>query len=107
LQAVREKGGEIYMYEGPRTPEQQEERLKRETARYGDIKEAMKRVKPPGKSSHDPSYGNKFGLGPGALGADLRGDLQLAYELAPQFGLVFSSKSQPWHIELAGLDQLG
>jgi hypothetical protein len=105
-QAIREKGGDLYIFSGPRNKEEQGQLLKETAAKYGSMKEGMKRVKPPGKSSHDPEYGVEMGLGPGALGADIRGDLHLAHKLGPHFGLVFPSKDQPWHMEYAGLKDI-
>lgn len=105
-QAIREKGGDLYIFSGPRNKEEQQNLLKETAGKYGDMKEAMKRVKPPGKSTHDPEYGIPLGLGPGALGADIRGDLHLAHKLAPHFGLVFPSQQQPWHMEYAGVDKI-
>lgn len=105
-QAIREKGGDLYIFSGPRNKEEQQALLKETAGKYGDMKEAMKRVKPPGKSTHDPEYGVPLGLGPGALGADIRGDLHLAHKLGPHFGLVFPSQQQPWHMEYAGVDKI-
>lgn len=104
--AIREQGGDLYIYSGPRNKEQQEGLVKETAAKYGSMDEAMKRVKAPGKSSHDPEYGIPLGMGPGALGVDIRGDLHLAHKLGPHFGLVFPSKSQPWHMEYAGLKEM-
>ncbi len=105
-QAIREQGGDLYIFSGPRNKEEQAQLLKETAGKYGDMKEAMKKVKPPGKSTHDPEYGVPLGLGPGALGADIRGDLHLAHKLGPHFGLVFPSQSQPWHMEYAGVDKI-
>lgn len=105
-QAVREQGGDLYIFSGARTKEDQQQLLQEAASKYGDMKEAMKRVKAPGKSSHDPEYGIPMGLGPGALGADIRGDLHLAHKLGPHFGLSFPSQSQPWHMEFAGVDKI-
>jgi len=104
--AIREQGGDLYIFAGPRTKEEQGKLLQETAAKYGDMKEAMKRVKAPGKSTHDPEYGVPLGMGPGALAADIRGDLHLAHKLAPHFGLVFPSQSQPWHMEYAGIDKI-
>jgi D-alanyl-D-alanine carboxypeptidase len=104
--AVREQGGDLYIYSGPRNKEEQQQLLQETAGKYGDMKEAMKRVKPPGKSTHDPEYGVPLGLGPGALGADIRGDLHLAHKMGPHFGLVFPSQQQPWHMEFAGIDKV-
>lgn len=105
-EAIRKQGGDIYIFSGARTPEEQKQLLDQAVAKYGDVKEAMKRVKAPGKSSHDPSYGVAMGLGEGALGVDVRGDLHLAHKLGPHFGLVFPSTTQPWHMEFAGVDKI-
>jgi len=104
--AIREQGGDLYIFAGARNKDEQAELLHETAAKYGDMKEAMKRVKPPGKSTHDPEYGVPLGMGPGALGADIRGDLHLAHKLAPHFGLVFPSQAQPWHMEYAGIDKI-
>ena len=45
----------------------------------------------PGTSRHG-DYGE------GAFANDLKGDLALAAKLAPQFGLVFPMRHEPWHI---------
>lgn len=103
---VRRQGGDMYVFSGPRGQSEQGEMLRRAAARFGDMKEAMKRIKAPGDSTHDPLYGLKVGLGRGALGADIRGDLHIAHEIAPRYGLVFPSQSQPWHMEYAGLDKI-
>jgi hypothetical protein len=100
--AIREQGGDLYIFAGPRTKEEQGQLLQETAAKYGDMKEAMKRV----KATHDPEYGVPLGMGPGALAADIRGDLHLAHKLAPHFGLVFPSQSQPWHMEFAGIDKI-
>lgn len=104
--AVRQSGGDLYIFSGARDPQQQAEMFNDAVRKYGDEKEARKRVKEPGKSSHDPSYGVPLGLGQGALGADLRGDLAIAHKLGPRFGIVFPDKNSPWHAELAGLDKV-
>lgn len=51
---------------------------------------------PPGGSSHN--YG---------LGADLLGNLQDAHRYAPNYGLFFPEKNDPWHIEPAYVTQKG
>jgi hypothetical protein len=104
--AVRGEGGELYVFSGARSPEEQASMLQKTAARYGDLNEAMKRIKPPGESTHDPEFGVLRGLGRGALGADVRGDLHIAHEMGHRFGLVFPSQTQPWHMEYAGLDKI-
>jgi hypothetical protein len=74
--------------------------------KYGDEKTAMKYVKLPGKSAHDPQFGLAKGLGLGGLAVDIRGDLHIAHKLAPQFGVEFPHSTHPWHMEMAGISKL-
>lgn len=105
-QSVRRAGGDLYVFSGSRTKQQQMQLFNDALAKYGNEREAMKRVKLPGKSTHDPEFGLQFGIGPGALGVDLRGDIHLAQKLAPHHGLVFPQQTHPWHVEFAGLDKM-
>lgn len=104
--AVREAGGDLYVFSGARDKQHQQQLFEAAVGKYGDPKVAQKHVKPPGKSSHDPAYGAMRGLGMGAVGVDIRGDLAIAHKLAPQVGLEFPNKDQPWHLEMAGISKL-
>jgi hypothetical protein len=104
--AVREAGGDLYIFSGARDQDRQGKLFQEAVAKYGDPKVAAKHVKPPGKSAHDPQYGATRGLGPGSVGVDIRGDLAIAHKLAPQFGIEFPNQSHPWHMEMAGVSKL-
>jgi len=105
-QAVRDAGGDLYVFSGARDQDRQGKLFQEAVAKYGDPKVAAKHVKPPGKSSHDPQYGASRGLGPGSVGVDIRGDLAIAHKLAPQFGIEFPNQTHPWHMEMAGVSKL-
>ena len=100
--AVEAHGGMLYIFSGARHPHQQAAMLRDAVGKYGSVAEAKKHVALPGKSDHDPSAGVSMGLGDGAIGADLRGDLAIAHKLAPHFGLEFDKKT-PWHVTIAGV----
>jgi hypothetical protein len=105
--AIRGLGGNLDIFSGARTPARQNQLWQAALGRFGgDEKLAARVVAKPGESLHDPLAGLKYGLGPGAIGGDLRGDLAMAYRLAPRFGLDFPLTSQPWHVQLAGLPQV-
>ena len=53
------------------------------------------------KSAAEPGSSRHGDYGDGAHANDLKGDLALAARLAPQFGLTFPMRHEPWHIELA------
>lgn len=101
-QAVEAHGGTLYVYSGARDKHQQAQLYRDAVGKYGSEQEAKKRVSPPGKTDHDPHAGLALGIGDGAIGMDLRGDLAIAHKLAPHFGLEFSKK-QPWHVSIAGI----
>lgn len=104
LQAeIRRRGGNLVITSGARDAREQAILWNKALQKYGDPAIARKWVAPPGKSNHDPTSGTRYGLGPGAVASDVKGDLQLAHELAPQFGLVFPLSNEAWHIELAGI----
>lgn len=89
LQAmINASGGKIYLVSGYRSEERQQQLWDAAVAKYGSPEAARKWVAPPGSSNHN------FGLA-----ADLGGDLSLAHQLAPQFGLSFRMQWEPWHIE--------
>lgn len=100
--AVEAHGGTLYMYSGARDIQQQGKLYQDAVSKYGGEKEARKYVKPPGKSDHDPHAGVALGIGDGAVGVDVRGDLAIAHKLAPHFGLEFDKK-QAWHMRIAGV----
>lgn len=84
---IQASGGRIWINSGYRSEERQAQLYQGAVAKYGAAN-AGKYVAPPGHSNHN------FGLA-----ADLGGDLELAHQLAPQFGLVFPMSWEPWHIE--------
>ena len=88
---IAASGGKIYVKSGYRTVERQQQLWDAALAKYGDPEIADNWVARPGQSNH-----NKGGA------ADLGGDLALAHQLAPQFGLVFPMSWENWHVELAG-----
>ncbi len=91
---IAASGGRIRLESGYRSVETQTRLWNDALAKYGSVEAARKWVAPPGKSNH-----NK-----GAAG-DLAGDLELAHQLAPQFGLSFPMSWEPWHIEMASTRQ--
>lgn len=84
---VNASGGRIWINSGFRTVERQAQLYEAAVNKYGD-QEARNHVAPPGRSNHN------FGLA-----VDLGGDLDLAHQLAPRFGLTFPMSWEPWHIE--------
>lgn len=103
IKAVRAAGGDLSIYSAGRSDEEQAQLYQAALQKYGDESEARKWVAPPGKSHHSLSAGKQYGLGQGALAADMRGDLAIAHKLAPRFGLVFPLSNEAWHIEYAGI----
>lgn len=106
LEAIRQEGGQANIFSGPRSTARQEQMYLSALEKYGDEALARKYYAPPGESLHEAQAGLKYGLGPGALAADLSGDLNRIYELAPRFGLEFANKQQPWHVQYSGLKSL-
>ena len=92
----------LYIFDGARTAHAQGKLLRDAVGKYGSLQEAKKQVALPGKSDHDPNAGLKYGIGEGAIGADLRGDLAIAHKLAAHFGLEFDTKKF-YHVKIAGL----
>jgi hypothetical protein len=92
----------LYIYSGARHPHHQAQLFRDAVGKYGSVQEAKKHVALPGKSDHDPGAGLSLGLGDGAIGVDVRGDLAIAHKLAPHFGVEFSKKT-PWHMTLSGV----
>lgn len=93
LALVRASGGKVGIGSGFRSHDEQ--------ARL--YKEKPQLAAPPGHSNHERG-----------MAADLTGDLELAHQLAPQFGLTFpmwgpankSGKKEPWHVEPVGAGHL-
>lgn len=86
---IAASNGAIWINSGYRSVERQQQLWDAKLAEFnGNVEEARKYVAPPGHSNHN------FGLA-----ADLGGDLKLAHQLAPQFGLSFPMDWEPWHIE--------
>lgn len=81
IAAVEARGGKLTIGNGRRTNAEQ-------AALY---KQKPNLAAPPGKSNHERG-----------TAADMEGSLQLAHQLAPQFGLFFPMSYEPWHIEPAG-----
>ena len=84
---VDASGGRIWINSGYRSNERQQGLYDQAVKKYGAAN-AGKWVAPPGHSNHN------FGLA-----VDLGGDLNLAHQLAPEFGLTFPMSWEPWHIE--------
>lgn len=93
---VAASGGRIWVVSGYRSEEEQARLWQQALRDYGSEEEARMWVAPPGKSNH--------GKG---IAADLGGDLDLAHELAPRFGLHFPMSWEPWHAELMGSREEG
>jgi len=85
---INASGGRIWINSGYRSVERQQQLFNAAVDKYGSEEAARKWVAPPGSSNHN------FGLA-----ADLGGDMELAHQLAPQFGLVFPMSWEDWHIE--------
>lgn len=92
---VAESQGRITIVSGYRSPARQGELWANALIKYGSPEKAREWVAPPGKSNHN--HGEAFDLG---------GDLQLAHQLAPKYGIHFPMNGQngkglePWHAEL-------
>lgn len=90
---IAQSDGKIWINSGDRDTETQQRLWDEAVAKYGPD-EAPNWVAPPGHSYHEKG-----------MAADLGGDLKLAAELAPQFGLWFPMPGddwEPWHIEPIG-----
>lgn len=88
LALVAASGGQIWINSGYRSVERQGQLFDEAVRKYGSPEAARKYVAPPGSSNHNHG-----------LAADLGGNLELAHQLAPQFGLSFPMDWEPWHIE--------
>jgi hypothetical protein len=101
--AIQAHGGDLKITSGGRDEVLQARLFQAAIKKYGSEAAARKWVAPPGKSNHDLHAGLKYGLGDGAVASDVKGDIALAHELAPQFGLTFPLSNEAWHMEIAGL----
>lgn len=98
---IAASGGRIWIVSGDRDEELQRQLWEEKLAEYGlppdtdpddpRAADARQWVAPPGRSNHNKG-----------IAADLGGDLNLAHQLAPQFGLYFPMAHEEWHIEPMG-----
>jgi hypothetical protein len=91
---INASGGRIWINSGYRSVERQQQLWDGAVAKYGSEDAARRWVAPPGKSNHNHG-----------LAADLGGDMELAHQLAPQYGLTFPMSWENWHIEPVGARQ--
>lgn len=91
LAMIAASHGAITIGSGFRSVEEQTALWNEAVKKYGSEAAARKWVAPPGKSHHN--------LG---IAADLQGDLNLAHQLAPQYGLYFPMPWEKWHVEPIG-----
>lgn len=89
-QMVNESGGRITIVSGYRSTQRQTDLWNAAVAKYGE-KGARQWVAPPGHSNHERG-----------IAGDLGGDIALAHQLAPKYGLHFPMPWEPWHIEPLG-----
>lgn len=82
--------GAIWIESGDRDTETQTRLWNEAVAKYGE-EEARNWVAPPGHSNHEKG-----------IAVDIGGDLELAAQLAPQFGLYRPMSWEPWHFEPVG-----
>ena len=92
---IAASGGRIWLVSGHRDTETQARLWEEAVAQYGE-EEARNWVAPPGYSNHEKG-----------IAADLGGDLELAAQLAPQFGLYRPMDWEPWHFEPVGSREEG
>lgn len=85
---IAASGGKLYIVSGYRSVAEQQALWDEAVAKYGSEEAARTWVAPPGSSNHNRG-----------MAVDLGGDIALAHELAPRFGLVFPMSWEPWHIE--------
>lgn len=87
---IEASDGAIWIESGDRDTETQQRLWDEAVDKYGE-EEARNWVAPPGHSNHEKG-----------IAADLGGDLELARQLAPQFGLYQPMSWEPWHYEPLG-----
>lgn len=103
---IAASGGRVWKVSGYRDTEHQRRLWEEKLAEYGlppdtdpddpRAAEARNYVAPPGGSNHERG-----------IAMDLGGDLELAAQLAPQFGLWLPMSWEPWHFEPIGSREAG
>ena len=88
---IAASGGAIYVVSGFRSTEEQQSLWDEAVSRYGSEDAAAQWVARPGYSNHNKG-----------TAVDLGGDLEMAAQLAKQFGLWNPMSWEPWHFELNG-----
>lgn len=87
-QMIQASHGALYITSGYRDDALQAKLYADAIKKYGSPEAASKWVAPPGHSNHNKG-----------LAADLGGDMAVAHQLAPLFGLYFPMSWENWHIE--------
>jgi hypothetical protein len=90
-QMIAASHGRLFIKSGYRSGAEQTQLYQAAVKEYGQA-QAGNWVAPPGHSNHERG-----------LAVDLGGDIGLAHQLAPQFGLEFPMNWEPWHVEPVGL----
>lgn len=85
---IAASNGMVYITSGFRSVDEQQTLWNNAVAKYGSEDAASKWVARPGHSNHNKG-----------VAADLGGDMGIAHQLAPQFGLYFPMPWENWHIE--------
>ncbi len=91
VQMIAASNGRLHIESGYRSDALQAQLYAAAVQKHGAA-DAGNWVAPPGQSNHNKG-----------LAVDLAGDIGLAHQLAPQFGLEFPMSWEPWHIEPVGL----
>jgi hypothetical protein len=91
LAMIAESNGRITIASGYRSVERQTQLFNDAVKKYGSESAARHWVAPPGHSNHNRG-----------LAVDLGGDIALAHQLAPKYGLSFPMSWEQWHIEPIG-----
>lgn len=91
MQLISASGGQISLTSGYRDTAHQQRLWDAALQKYGSAAAARKYVAPPGHSNHEKG-----------IAADLSGNLKLAAQLAPRFGLYNPMSWEPWHFEPVG-----
>lgn len=87
-QMIQASHGALYITSGYRDVALQTKLFDDAVKKYGSPQAASKWVAPPGHSNHNRG-----------LAADLGGDMAVAHQLAPMFGLYFPMSWENWHVE--------
>lgn len=90
LAMIDASDGKIWIESGDRDTATQTRLWNEAVTKYGE-EEARNWVAPPGHSNHEKG-----------IAVDIGGDLELAAQLAPQFGLYRPMSWEPWHFEPIG-----